>query len=131
MQLDFESLFSQALADWPNKLDLSVLQYAESDLSRYTVKGLGILAEEIEDTYIGTDEEAVTRTLHYAIHDVIYSTAKTVLKLDLSSLRHQAVRLVFEKRLKEAAAATDLNWRPEDYALAQAYFAQNPSSETT
>ena len=130
MQLDFESLFRQALADWPDALDLSVLQYAESDLSRYAVKGLGILAEEIEDTYIGKDEEAITRTLHYAMHEVIYSTAKTVLKLDMSTIRPQAVRCVFEKRLKEAAAATDLNWRPEDYALAEAYFAQNPSAES-
>jgi hypothetical protein len=129
MKLDFESLFRQALADWPDELDLTVLQYAEADLSRYAVKGLGILAENIEDTYIGTETEVVTRTLHCAIFEVIHAAAKTMLKLELSLIRSQAVRLVFEKRLKEAAAATDLNWQPEDYALAEAYFAQNSSTE--
>lgn len=130
MQLDFESLFQQALTDWPEELDLSILQYAELNLSGYAVKGLGILAEDIEDTYIGTATEAITRTLHYAIHEVIHATAKTVLKLYLPLIRPEAVRLVFERRLKEAATATDLNWRPEDYALAEAYFSQNPPTET-
>lgn len=125
IKLDFESLFKQALADWPNVLDLSVLQYAKFDFSQYAVKGLGSLAEEIENGYIGTEGEAVTRTLHYAIHDVIYSVAKTILKLDLSLIRPEVVRLTFENRLREAILVTDLNWRAEDYALAEAYFAQN------
>ncbi|MGZ9712698.1 hypothetical protein ACXX82_18060 [Glaciimonas sp. GNP009] len=46
--------------------------------------------------------------------------------VESKSLRVDAVRLVFERRRKKAAALTTLNWRPEDYALAEAYFAQNP-----
>lgn len=129
MQLDFDNLFKRALAAWPEVLDLSVLEYANPDLSSYSVRGLGRLSDEIEDKYIGTNTEIITRTLEDAIYIVIHDTAKTVLKLELSSIRPEAVRLVFEKRLKEAAAAKDLNWRPEDYALAEAYFAQNPSTE--
>ena len=47
------------------------------------------------------------------------------MKLELSLIRPEAVRFVFEKKLKEAATATYLNWRPEDYALAEAYFTHN------
>lgn len=125
MQLDFESLFKQALADWPGELDLRALERAAPDLSRYGVKGLGSLSDGIAEKYIGTDTEVITRTLHGAIYSVIYATAKTVLKLELSAIRPEAVRLVFEKQLKETAAATDLNWRPQDFALAEDYFAQN------
>lgn len=124
--LNFESLFNQALKNWPDAIDLSALQYAEPDLSNYAVKGLGVLIEDIENTYIGMDAEAITRTLHYALSDVIHAVAKLVLKLELTSIRPESVRLFFERRLMDAAAASDLNWKPEDYALAEAYFAQNP-----
>jgi hypothetical protein len=130
MQLDFKNLFEQALAAWPEQFDLSMLERAAPDLNRYAVKGLGRLSDEIGDRYIGTDSEVITRTLQGAIYSVIHATAKTVLKLELLSIRPEAVRLVFEKKLKETAASTDLNWRPEDYALAEAYFVQNSSSET-
>jgi hypothetical protein len=126
MQLDFETLFKQALEDWPEQLDLSVLERPASDLSRYAVKGLGLLSHEIEEKHIGTSAEVITRTLQGALYSVIHATAKTVLKLELSSLRPQAVRLRFERQLKKAAASSSLNWEPEDYALAEAYFAQNP-----
>jgi hypothetical protein len=128
MQLDFENLFKQALTEWPDELDLSVLERSASDLSRYAVKGFGVLSDEIESKYIGTKTEAITRTLHYAISEVIHTAAKTILKVEPSAIRPQAVRLIFEKRLKEAAVASDLNWRSEDYALAEAYFAQNASA---
>ena len=128
IQLDFKSLYKQALTDWPEELDLSELQQAAPELSRYTVKGLGILSEEIEEQYIGTKTETIMRTLHYAMYEVIHTTAKTVLKVELSSIRPEAVCLIFEKRLKAAAAASDLNWGPEDYALVESYFTQNSSS---
>lgn len=129
MQLEFKTLFEQALVDWPEKLDLSVLERAAPDFSRYAVKGLGRLCDDIKEKYIGTDSEVITRTLQGAIYSVIHATAKTALELKMSSIRPQAVRLLFENKLKETAAATDLNWRSEDYALAEAYFAQNSSAE--
>jgi len=128
MQLDFENLFAQALTDWPAEIDLSVLERSAPDLSRYAVKGFGALSDEIENKYIGTKAEALIRTLHYAISEVIHAAAKSILKLETSAIRPQAVRLIFEKRLKDAAAASDLNWQPEDHALADAYFAQNASA---
>jgi hypothetical protein len=126
MQLDFETLFKQALEDWPEQLDLSVLEYPAPDLGSYMVKGLGRISREIEEKYIGTSAEVIICTMHGALYSVIHAAAKTVLKLELSSLRPQAVRLRFERQLKREAASSDLNWEPEDYALAEAYFAKNP-----
>lgn len=128
IQLDFESLFKQALTEWPKELDLSELQQAAPELSRYAVKGLGIISDEIEEQYIGQNAEVIMRTLHSAMYAVIHATAKTVLKVELSSIRPEAVRLIFEKKLKAAAAASDLNWSAEDYALVESYFTQNSSS---
>jgi hypothetical protein len=125
MQLDFENLLRQALTDWPAELDLSSLERSAPDLSRYALKGIGMLSDEIEIKYIGTEIEVLARTLHYSIYEVIHATAKNVLGLQLSAIRPQAVRLIFEKRLRADAISKDLNWQPEDYALVESYFAQN------
>jgi hypothetical protein len=131
MQLNFEYLFRRVLTDWPDELDLSVLERATPDLGRYAVKGLGTLSDDIEAKYIGKENEIIWRDLHSAMYEVIHAAAKTVLEIKVHSIRPEAVRLVFEKRLNRSAAATTLNWLPEDYALAEAYFAQNPPTETT
>ena len=124
MRLNFDGLLIKALKEWPHKFDLSVLQYANPDLSRYTAKGL---SDAIEDRYIGTETEVITRTLHGAIYSVVHTAAKTVVQVELSSLRSEAGRLVFEQYLKKSAVSTTLNWRSEDYKLAEDYFAQNSS----
>ncbi|MEB0013529.1 hypothetical protein QN379_05690 [Glaciimonas sp. Gout2] len=87
MNLDFESLFRQALKNWPNKIDLSTLQYATLDIESYTIKGLGKISNEIKDKCVGTKMEVITRTLQGALYSVIHATAKTVLKLECSSIR--------------------------------------------
>lgn len=128
MRLDFESLFRQALKDWPEALDLRVLEYTTPDLSRYTVKGLGNLSDEIEESYIGTDVEIIFRDLHISIYTVVREAAKYVLEINMSTIRAEAVRLVFERRIKYAVSATNLNWSQADYDLVESYFAHNSLS---
>lgn len=125
MQLDFNYLFKEALKDWPEELDLQVLQYTKPDLQRYTVKNLGQLSDEIESKYVGHKEEILWRDLQISIYSVIHAAAKNILSLNKSSIRAQAVQLVFERRLKEAVAAKAEEWRSEDYVLAEEYFKQN------
>ncbi len=125
IQLDFESLFQQALNNWPEVLDLSTLEYAEPDLSRYTVKGLGVLSDEIEDKIIGSDLEVISSALHIAIYTLLLSAAKFVLEVKRSSIRPEMVKLIFEERLKAFSSRSDLNWNEEDYKLVESYFSQN------
>ena len=125
IQLNFKSLFRQALNNWPEVIDLSTLEYAESDLSRYTVKGLGVLSDEIEDKIIGSDLEVISSALHIAIYTLLLSAAKFVMEVRSSSIRPEMVKLIFEERLKASSLRCDLNWDEEDYEVVKSYFAQN------
>lgn len=125
IQLDFDDLYKLALTDWPNVIDLTELQQALPDISRYTVKGLGVLSDDIEEKYIGKENEIIWRELNSAIYEIIHATAKTVINVEKTSIRPEAVRLVFERQLKSSAQSTTLNWQPEDYALVKSYFIQN------
>ena len=124
IQLDFESLYAQALVAWPNVLDLRELQHVAPEFSRYTVKGLGMIFDEIEERTIGKENEIIWRNLHYAIYGVIHETAKNVVKLEATSVRLDAVRLGFERRLRKAVSTPDLNWTVEDISLVNRYFTQ-------
>lgn len=128
-QLIFDGLYNSALKDWPYIIDLSELQQALPDLSRYSVKGLGLLSDDIEEKYIGKENEIIWRGLNSAIFEVIHTIAKTVVKVEKNTIRPEAVRLIFEKRLKQSAESNSLNWLPEDYALVVSYFSQNSSQK--
>ena len=129
-QLSFDDLYKRALSDWPKALDLSELQHAELDLSRYTIKGLGGLSDDIEHKAIDTDLEVIFRELHMSIYSVIHSIAKFSREIKTSSIRPKAVQLVFEKCLKASSLRSDLNWNDEDYKLVESYFSQNKQTNT-
>jgi hypothetical protein len=130
IKLNFEELFRQALSEYPEELDLSELQKNALDFSRYTVKGLYSIFEQAEELYIGSDVEIIMRNLHSSIYEVVLAAAKNITKIKSSSIRREIVKLIFENRLRNTAAATDLIWRPEDYALIESYFIENPSLAT-
>ncbi|EDY87433.1 hypothetical protein GP5015_914 [gamma proteobacterium HTCC5015] len=125
MQLDFETLFNQALSDWPEELDLSVLEHADSDFSHYSVKGLGDVFYEIEGKFIDSELEVIFCELHMAIYILLRSTAKFLKGIKRSSIRSKMVKLIFEERLKRSCARSDLNWREADYKLVELYFSKN------
>ena len=127
MQLKFDDLFKRGREDWPAELDLSVLQQIEADLSRYTVKGLGQISDEISERYINDLDEIIMRNLHDAFFEVIHSSAKNILKLDSASIRPEAVRIIFERRLRSAVASKSLGWLPNEISLVESYFSQNNS----
>ncbi len=126
-QLSFENLYKQALIDWPETLDLSELQYATPDFSRYTVKGLGVLSDDIEHRSIGTELEVIFRVLHTSIYSTVHSIAKFTTEIKVSSIRPRTIQLIVDERLKTSLSRSDLNWKKEDYKLVELYFSQNKS----
>ncbi len=124
-QLNFDYLFKQAISVWPNELDLSRLQSTTPEFANYTVKGLGMILDEIEELYIGKENEIIWRDLHCAIYEVLHAVAKFVLEFKVSAIRPESVRFIFERRLKTAASSQDLGWCPEDYEAVESYFSQN------
>lgn len=129
--MKFINLFRQALLDWPVEIDLTEIQHATPDLGRYIVKGLSDVSDEIEDKYIGSEMEVLLCNLHTAIYTVVLAAAKYVVSVEMSSIRPEAVRLVFERRLQYERSANDLNWQTEDYDLVDLYFAQNTKHKKT
>lgn len=126
-QLNFDSLFKQAIVMWPNELDLTQIQYVTPDFLRYIVKGLGAISDDIGEKYINKENEIIWRELHESICEAIHAAAKFSLKIRLSDIRVEAVRFIFEKRLKKSASAQDSYWSQEDFYLVESYFIQNQS----
>jgi len=116
----FSALFEAAVREWPEIVDLTELQQHQSG-NHYIVCGLDRLVEKIESPYIGSKEEVVLRELHWSIFIVIHGLAKSLLKLNLSSIRAEAVEKIFKQRLRAAIDAKDSRWSKEDYTLALSY----------
>lgn len=121
--LDFYLIYEEALNDWPSEVDLTEIEYSDMSSSRYSVSGLGLLAEEIGENYIGTSKEVLMRNIHDSIFDVIHNVARFCNRLRLRDLRKETVKTIFEDRLKDALNMEDLGWEKVDKDLIRRYFA--------
>lgn len=124
-QENFQHIFVAALSKWPQNLSLAELRSGEGE--RYSVLGLVGQLEKIEDDYIGGENEIIWRELHWSIFSVIHSVAKNLLEINTSSIRAEAVKTVFERRLQKAISAKDPAWDAEDFVLAQSYLREDVS----
>lgn len=124
-KLSFDCLLESALLDWPRELDFGTLQYSDQESGRYVVGGLGRVADNIEDKYIGRRDEILMRHIHASIYYVAHAVAKYLIKVDVLSIRYDAVRQIFESRLNDELLNTESSWGGEDIALVKAYFADN------
>ncbi|HVZ42322.1 MAG TPA: hypothetical protein VHA82_00820 [Ramlibacter sp.] len=124
-QLKFDALFRAALKDWPEALDLTVIETADTELSRYSIRGLGRQAEDIERRYFGKKDEVIRRELHWALYTVIHAAARNITSLRVTAIRAETVRSTFERRLRTAADAKDGEWEAADFALVNRYFEEN------
>ena len=124
-QENFQHIFVAALSKWPRNLSLAELRPGEGE--RYSVLGLVGQLEKIEDDHIGGENEIIWRELHWSIFSVIHSVAKNLLEINMSSIRAEAVKTVFERRLQKAISAKDPAWDAEDFVLAQSYLREDVS----
>lgn len=124
MSLEFSNLFSRAISEWPAEIDLRSLSTSKSGSDRYSVDGLYDVADERESRYIGSSEETIMRNLHTALYEVLHGVAAYVIRIKLSDLRAEAVRVRLERRLREYLAAPD-DCSPQDIELGKRYFAEN------
>lgn len=110
--INFAAMLESALLLWPKELDLSAISVHDND--RYSVTGLGILLEQIEQQYIGKLDEIIWRELHWSIYSIVHGLAKGLLRLKCSDIRAQAVLMVFKKRLTVAMADKEPIWSESD-----------------
>lgn len=120
MRKKFEIIFRGAIKEWPEEVDLSILQNQRKE--GHEVSGLWKIVEEIENSHIGTKEEVIFRELHWSIYIFIHSIALNLLHLKTSNIRPEAVEKIFERRLQAAIDSRDSSWRTEDFSLANEYF---------
>lgn len=123
--LKFPYLLEKALSEWPKSLELR-LKDATSDLCRYAVEDLGMLAESIVSKYINHDQEVIYANLHWSINIAIHSLAKYSTKLDISNLRSEAIQICFELNLKKVSVIGESGWPKNAHAIVEEYFRQNP-----
>lgn len=124
-QLQFDVLLGGTLKEWPEIVDLEMLEDADVNFDRYTVKGLWTLAESIEARCIGEKDEIIRGELLCALYTVILEAAKYVTSVRIDSIRTETVRMVFERRLKIAVETKDAGWQEDDLSLVRKYFEAN------
>jgi hypothetical protein len=122
MPLNFDSLLAKACLDYPEEIDLNFLLQPGENANRYTIKGLGLVCDDIADRYIGTPDEIIFRNLHSAIYSVLHGVGAFVTGVKLSTLRPEAIRIRFEKHLRHAMNMPDLGYSLADIELAKKYF---------
>ncbi|UVT15736.1 MAG: hypothetical protein H8K04_18355 [Nitrospira sp.] len=125
MDLKFDTLLARALQDWPPEVDLSQLEKGSPESSRYTIKGLYDKEGEIDERYFGTAEEIIMRNLHSGIYTVLHSIGPYVTHVRLADLRPEAIRVKFEKHLRDCMEGPDPTFPPEDIRLGEQYFSAN------
>ena len=108
-----------ALSKWPKNLNLVEIRFGKDE--RYSVLGLMDQLENIENSYIGEENEIIWRELHWSIFSVVHSVAKNLLEINMSHIRIELVKNVFERRLQKAIAVKDPAWDAEDFIVARAY----------
>ncbi len=122
LELNFDRLFEIALQDWPEEIDLEIIEYPDQSEKRYTVKGLGLLAERIEERYIDTSTEVIARNLHDAIYSAVHGVARFCTCIRLLEIRKEIVKKDFESRLFDALDNQALGWLEEDIEIVRNYF---------
>lgn len=125
MDLNFSVLMTQALSEWPQQLDFQLF-HVSKDMSNYSVKGLGMMADDIADKYINHELEVIYRHLHLAIEIELHKVAKYVVKMSTRNLRPELVCIKFESFLLEIKnGINDCGWGDPDLKIIDAYFRVN------
>jgi len=130
MDLRFDVLLARALQDWPDEIDLSQIEKSSPESSLYSIKDLYEKTDEIEERYYGTAEEIILRNLHGGISGVLHSIGPYVIRVRLADLRPEAIRVKFEKHLRDCMEGPDPTFPPEDIKVGEQYFAVNQSLKT-
>lgn len=115
---DFDHLFETAIAEWPERLDLKVIDSGPV----FFVEGLARLQEKLAAQWIGKPSGVLMRNMHWAISAVAnraFEKREPVVVRDLSK---DAIRTKFEADLN-CIVDRPLNWKPAEIDAIKQYFA--------
>ena len=125
MSFLFNDLLSVAIKEWPDSIDLSNIIQNDTDSSVYAVVGLGRLADDIGDRYIGLTEEIIFRNLHLTIFSVLHDCGKYVKSVEIGNIRPEYLRKLFNQRLLSVIENKDLDYDEDDKTLVKNYLSAN------
>lgn len=115
---DFDRLFEAAIAEWPERLDLKVVESGPV----LFVEGLARLQEKLAAQWVGKPSGVLMRNMHWAISAVAnraFEKREPVVVRDLSK---DAIRAKFEADLN-VILHRPLNWQPAEIAAIKQYLA--------
>lgn len=125
MNCNFDELFCLALNEWPKIIDMSRFVYSKNEPSGYLIEGLGKIADEIGDRYIGCNEEIIFRNLHLTIFSILHECGRYLKYVNTDGLRKDIVKSKFDIRLRFVMDNKDLGYDENDISLARLYFLEN------
>ena len=122
----FPDLFARAIADWPAAVDVHQITSSATRRDLYVVSGLGQLGDQLAAKYLGKPEEILMVNLHEAVCSTIRSAALFCTEVRPATLRVDAVKEEFKKRLRLTLGTPDLGWSGEDIGLANSFLLLDP-----
>lgn len=115
---DFDHLFETAIAEWPERLDLKVIDSGPV----LFVEGLARLQERLAAQWIGKPSGVLMRNMHWAISAVANRAFEKREPVVVRELSKDAIRTKFEADL-HVIVDRPLNWKPAEIDVIKQYFA--------
>lgn len=115
---DFDRLFDAAIAEWPETLDLRVIDSGPV----FFVEGLAKLQEKLAAQWIGKPSGVLMRNMHWAISAVANRAFEKREPVIVRELSKESIRTKFEADLY-VIVDRPLNWKPAEIDAIKQYFA--------
>jgi hypothetical protein len=113
--MDFDTLYAEAIAEWPPRLSLKTTPAGTG----YVVEGLVALSERISVKWKGSPQEVFMFAMHWAIVGAVHEAFGSVSEVEMARLEPPRKR--FENAL---VLVLDNNcWSEDDHQLVRDYFA--------
>jgi hypothetical protein len=123
--LRFDIMLKQALDQWPEEIDVSVLIYTQKERNLYSVVGLHELQEAITSDYKHSAHDFLMVNLHWSILRVVHKAAQYMDKVNIRNVRKEAIKEQLDSLLDKVRAGTPDEFGDDAIALAKNYFLEN------
>jgi hypothetical protein len=118
----FDNVFLAALAEWPDPISIDIENFGDAWGERYSSSSIYEISQSLQNKSDYLENAAYMSTMHHAIFIVIHKIAPYCSKIEKFSIRREAVKLIFDKRLGIIAKGDGFDWPDEQISLAKDYF---------
>ncbi len=125
IDLLFVNLLKQALDEFPEELLLVKTDQYGNFIDDSICEGIFDLKQELASKYFDKWNEILIANLLDAIFIVLRKLSLITKKIKLSDIREDAIKITYDKILRDTLIIADLGWTEDDKALVKKYFEMN------